>query len=95
MTTYLVGYDLNREGSNYSEKNKALIELIKDEANGYWHHLDSSWIINSSKTATLLRDRFKTVLDDDDELLVIKVSAPAAWHGFNKSGSDWLVKHIE
>lgn len=95
MATYLVGYDLNREGSNYSATNKALINLIKEEANGYWHHLDSSWIIVSEKTATQLRNKFKTVLDENDELLVIKVSAPAAWHGFKKTGSDWLIKYLK
>lgn len=95
MACYLIGYDLNREGGNYSRKNQALTDLIKEEANGWWHHLESAWIINSDKTPAQLKDRFISVLDANDELLVIKVSAPAAWHGFEESGSSWLRNHLK
>ena len=95
MTTFLIGYDLNKEAANYSRKNKALLDLIKDEASGYWHHLDSSWIIVSERSAAEIRDTLVSVLDDNDELLVVKVSAPAAWHGFKKSGSEWLRNHLK
>lgn len=95
MSTFLIGFDLNREGANYSTKHAELIELIKKEANGYWRNLDSTWIINSDKDPETLRNRFLPVLDDNDELLVITVGAPAAWCGFDKSSSDWLIKYLK
>lgn len=95
MGTYIVGYDLNQEAKNYAAKNGALTELIKEESNGtWWHHLDSTWIIISNKNPVQLRDRFMTVLDHNDELLVIAVSVPAAWYGFNESGSKWLKEQL-
>lgn len=86
MATLLVGYDLNKSGKNYDD----LIKAIKEEG-AWWHHLDSTWLVKSSKTPAGLRDQLKKLIDSDDELLVIDVSGDArAWTGFNDSGSKWL-----
>lgn len=90
MNTLLIGYDLNRPGQNYPD----LIEAIKGLANGYWHHLDSTWIVRTALTAEQVRDALRLHIDPTDELLVITASAPAAWSGFNESGSAWLRKHL-
>lgn len=86
----MIGYDLNREGQNYPE----LIEAIKALANGWWHHLDSTWIVNTNLTAAAVRDKLAAHIDANDELLVAKVSAPAAWRGFNSTGSGWLSNNL-
>lgn len=91
MTVYMVGYDLNKAGKNY----EGLIEKIKELANGYWHHLDSTWLINSIQTAEQIRNALKPFLDADDELLVCVVSAPGAWHGINAAGSKWLHENLK
>jgi len=90
MTTYMIGYDLNKAGKNYD----GLITKIKELANGYWHHLDSTWLINSTLTAVQIRDALMPFLDSDDELLVCVASLPAAWAGFNTSGSEWLRNNL-
>lgn len=46
MNTLLVGYDLNRPGQNYTE----LIEYLKSQVT-WWHHLDSTWLVVTSKSA--------------------------------------------
>lgn len=84
--TYMIGYDLNKAGKNYD----GLIAKIKEIANGYWHHLDSTWLIGSALSVVEIRDALMPFLDNDDELLVCVVSTPAAWVGFNESASNWL-----
>ena len=87
MSTYLIGYDLNRPRGNndYSE----LIAAIKT-IGAWWHHLDSTWIVKSDNTAVWIRDLLKPYVDSGDELLVVKLSGEGAWTGFNTKGSQWL-----
>jgi hypothetical protein len=33
-------------------------------------------------------------MDENDELLVIRVRAAAVWSGFNDRGKKWLSEHI-
>ena len=75
MNTYIICYDLNSPGQNY----EGLIDAIKEIANGWWHHLDSTWIINNNGPATSIRDYLTAHLDRNDELLVAKLSGESAW----------------
>lgn len=88
--SYLISYDLNKSGQNYS----LLIEKIKEIANGYWHHLDSTWIIKHSGSATDIRDALAPFIDSNDELLVVKLTREAAWKGFNTRGSEWIKTNL-
>jgi hypothetical protein len=88
MTSYLVGYDLNKADKDYS----GLIEAIKALSDTWWHHLDSTWIIKYAGTASTIRDALNPYLDSNDELLVVQLFGEAAWVGFNEKGSKWL-KH--
>ena len=90
----LIGYDLNKEGKNYAENNKKLIELIKKTFPTWWHYLDSTWIVVTTMTCVQIRDLLITVLDKDDELLVARLSGEAAWFGFDDNGSKWLKEHL-
>lgn len=86
MNTLLIGYDLNQPGKNYD----ALIDAIKGISGTYWHHLDSTWLVETTLTPVEVRDLLSAYLDSSDELLVLTASAPAAWRGFKESGSKWL-----
>ena len=90
--TLLIGYDLNRPRGQdaYPE----LFDAIKGMANGYWHHLDSTWLIRSELTAAQIRDKLKPHIDSGDELLVVGLAGDGAWAGINKSGSDWLTTYL-
>lgn len=90
LNSYLIGYDLNKSGQNYSQ----LIQKIKELANGYWHHLDSTWIIKHSGPAADIRDALAPFIDSNDEILVVKLTREAAWKGFNTSGSEWIKAHL-
>jgi hypothetical protein len=94
MASYLIGFDLNKEGANYSARNKAVSDKIIELYPTYWHHLDSTWIVVTTLTSEQIRDSLKDLLDKNDELLVAKFSGEGAWKGFSESGSSWLKKNL-
>jgi hypothetical protein len=88
MSTLLVGYDLNTKGQKYKE----LIEFLKAQHN-WWHHLDSTWIVMTTLSASdFLGDLVeREFIDDNDEVFVGNITGdPASWIGFNDRGSKWL-----
>lgn len=90
MGTLLVGYDLNAPGQNYSD----LIEHIKS-VGAWWHHLDSTWLVKTVKTASQLRDELAPFLDAGDELLVLDITGDSwATRGIAKSGNEWLRNNL-
>lgn len=94
MATYLIMYDLNKEGSAYSEANKKLTDRIKALFPTYWHHLDSTWIVVTELDHKQIRDDLWKYMDSNDELLVVKSSGVGAWNGFTTKASEWLVKNL-
>lgn len=86
---YLIGYDLNKSGQNYT----TLIHEIK-KLGTWWHCLDSTFIIKSTSTAVAIRDYLQKFIDSNDELLVVNLTGEAAWIGFSKECSDWLKKNL-
>ncbi|WP_326645067.1 hypothetical protein OG884_12060 [Streptosporangium sp. NBC_01755] len=89
VKSLLIGYDLNRPGQDYS----SLIKEIK-AFETWWHHLDSTWIVRTSKTTNEVRDVLKQHIDSGDELLVAELTGNAAWVGFNQTGSKWLKENL-
>ncbi|MCY4780355.1 SinR family protein [Sphingobacterium sp. UT-1RO-CII-1] len=87
--SYLIGYDLNKTGQDYT----TLIEEIK-RLGTWWHCLDSTFIVKSSSPATLIRDHLKKFIDSNDELLVVCLSGEGAWAGFSNECSDWLKNNL-
>lgn len=81
----MICYDLNSPGQEYT----VLHEQIKTYGT-WWHHLDSTWIVKTSKTATEIRDHLGKYIDSNDELLVVKFGSSWAGKGFKKKGFDWL-----
>ena len=94
MATYVIMYDLNKEGDAYAEANKKLTDRIKKLFDKYWHHLDSTWAVVTELSHKQIRDDFWGYMDENDELLVVKSSGVAAWEGFIDKGSKWLKKNI-
>jgi hypothetical protein len=88
--SYLIGYNLTKTGQDYS----TLIAKIKEIATGWWHCLDSIFIIRTDQNAVQIRDILKEYIDSNDELLVVKLSGDAAWTGFNATCSGWLKNHL-
>jgi hypothetical protein len=89
MKTYMIGYDLNKPGQNYTE----LIDAIKTLGT-WWHCLDSTWLVKSNSTAIQIRDALSAHIDSSDELLVAQISGDAAWVGFDTQCSSWLKNNL-
>jgi hypothetical protein len=89
MPVYIVGYDPNNPGKDYDE----LIEAIKGYGT-WWHHLDSTWLIVTDQSTAEIRDYVGQFMDQNDELLVVKLAGAWATRGIKKSGNDWLHQHM-
>jgi hypothetical protein len=92
MYKLLIGYDLNRprKADDYPK----LIEAIK-KLGTWWHHLDSTWIVVSSESASVVVDKLLPFIDSTDELLVVELTGHWSSWGINDSGNAWLKKNIQ
>ncbi|MFC7240534.1 hypothetical protein ACFQS4_20430 [Saliphagus sp. GCM10025317] len=89
MSVYSINYDLHRPGQEYDE----LYEAIKD-LGAWWHCLESVWLVDTSSSATDIRDELKQYLDSNDEILVIRLSGSWASRGLSDECSDWLYDRL-
>jgi len=89
MSAYLISYDLNKPGQNYS----ALHEKIKS-LGGWCHCLESTWVVTHPGPAVAIRDALTKVMDSSDALFVAKLTGEAAWIGLFGDRTDWLKKNL-
>ena len=89
MRAYQISYDL-RKKRDYS----ALYERIRKYGT-YCHALESSWVVVTTQTATEVRDNIQQVMDQDDGLLVTRLSGEAAWAGLSDEIRKWLKLQLE
>jgi hypothetical protein len=89
--TILIAYDIHPpKGEAYEYLVKAIQSL-----GAWWHHLETIWIVRSAHTPGEIRDRLKSHVGIEDQLLVIDISGDTAgWIGVNDTGSKWLNEHI-
>ena len=64
----LITYDLNKPGQDYT----SLHEAIKAYGT-WWHHLDSTWLIDTNQTPSQCVDNLRQYMDNNDNILVIEV----------------------
>jgi hypothetical protein len=90
MATIMVGYDLRKPGRDYN----TLIEYLKG-LGGWWHCLDSTWLIQTGMAVSELRDRLATLIDANDSVLVLNI-ATKAWAnaGMSAKCTDWLRSNL-
>ncbi|KAA0252806.1 MAG: SinR family protein [Acidobacteria bacterium] len=89
MKTYMIGYDLNHPGQDYTSLEDAIKVL-----GTWWHCLDSTWIVKTNQSATSIRNTLKSHIDANDELLVAALNGESAWTGFDNKCSGWLKDNI-
>lgn len=73
---YAINYDLKRPGQNYD----ALHEAIKS-CGAWWHHLGSTWLVDTSLDANGIWSRLSPHVDKNDSFLII---------GVTREYSGWL-----
>lgn len=86
---YAINYDLKRPGQGYA----ALHEAIKN-CGAWWHHLGSTWLVDTTLKAGGIWERLAPHVDKNDVVLVIGVTRdyqgwlPAdAWEWLNSRWS--------
>lgn len=89
MKTYLIGYDLIKQGQDYD----SLTEEIK-KIGSWWHCLGSTWIVKTNLSSSQVIDRLTPKIDNNDKLLVVRLKGEGAWIGFKEECSDWLMKYL-
>lgn len=77
--TYLVTYDLDRPGQDYT----TLINALQNE--GAVKILLSTWVLQTTATAAQVRDHFWQFMDGNDRLFVTTVNT---WAGQNIMNRD-------
>lgn len=88
MSVYAISYDLNIPGQNYQD----LYEEIKSFG-GYWHYLDSTWLVSTQLSASQMSERMLKHTDKNDNFLIIRVVAD--YHGWLPEAAwDWIYQHI-
>ncbi len=86
---YIVSYDLDRPGQDYTN----LINLLNHL--GALHLQESVWIVESNLTATALGNNLLSVMDRNDEIFVAGISgSTAAWKTSNQGQSNWLKSNL-
>ncbi|MCI1283313.1 MAG: hypothetical protein LKG24_01775 [Lacticaseibacillus songhuajiangensis] len=87
MTVFAITYDLHKPKQDY----ESLIKKIKGY-NTWSHRFDSFWLVETNNTvsASDIRDTLKNELDQDDSLIVVKLSGNWATFNVAKGGTDWL-----
>lgn len=87
MAVLLVTYALNNPSRDYS----SLKNAIQTTANGWSHHIDNVWIVNTDLSASDFAHKLLPHILKNDRLLVVKITAehqgwlPAeAWKWMNE-----------
>ncbi|MBL7727557.1 MAG: hypothetical protein JNM68_07730 [Dinghuibacter sp.] len=91
MKTYIIIYDLNQPGQDYTR----LIKKIESVFECWWNHLESTWIVRTNLSAEAIRDTLLPLTDPNDELLVIGLREEAAWSGFDELANEWLTENVQ
>ena len=81
---YAINYDLRRPGQNY----ESLHEAIKN-CGAWWHFLRSTWLVDTSLSASGIWDRLARHVDKNDLFLVIGVTRDyQGW--LPRDAWDWI-----
>ena len=88
MIVYVVSYDLRKPGKDY----KGLSEELQ-RSPGWWHYLESTWLIVTSDNASQLYNRLAHHLDTGDSILVIEAGSDRqGW--LPKDAWTWIQQNL-
>ncbi len=89
MATFIITYDTHL-GRNYQDLYDGM-----DENDGV-RLAESVWGIELNNTAAEVRDWIRSLLDDDDTIVVIQVKPEPSWatRHTSKEASAWIKDHL-
>ena len=72
MSVLLVTYQINNAATDKAK----LFGAIKENANGGWHYIENTWIVNTSwDNADALSTKLRPYINDNYRLLVVKITS--------------------
>lgn len=88
MPTFIVDYDLNAPGQDYSK----IIARMKELGTGNFNFLKSSWFVYHPRFSSKeLFDYLSTAIDKNDKILVVQIASN--YYGtLSKEAWEWLSK---
>jgi hypothetical protein len=89
MALMLVTYDLT--GASSDDYKDLFGELKK--CKGWWHYLESSWIVSTDQTADELWDRLEPHVKTRDHVLVVRIDGQDRQGWLPKKAWEWFRRH--
>ncbi|KAF1680469.1 hypothetical protein [Veillonella sp. R32] len=84
MSVFLISYDLNKQGQNYTD----LIKAIKSY-NSYCQCLNSQWLIATNDSSNTVYNHLAPKIDNNDRLFIVQVVQPLqGW--LSQDVIDWI-----
>ena len=85
MSILLITHALNDQAKNYAP----FFEALKNNANYWWHYLDTTWIVSTHYSANDYAKLLYPYMNDTDRLLVVKIAKE--YQGWLPTEAwDWL-----
>jgi hypothetical protein len=86
---FLVTYDLHNPQRDYAPVHAAIKAL------GAWCHcLESTWLVESSRSVGQIRDEVKAAADSNDTILVLPIGGSWASYNLPADRVSWLHRHV-
>lgn len=85
MNCYLITYDLLAPNKDYAP----LYTKIK-EFGGWWHHLQSVWIVTTPLGLQDVYDQLKALMDVRDSLLIVDIQGQSRKGWLTERAWNWL-----
>ena len=84
----LVSYDLEVPGRDYVK----LYEVLKS-ADGWWHHLKSTWIISTTDSVNTWTEKIRAVMDENDRFIIVDITEKTNNGWLPKNAWEWINEH--
>ena len=84
----LVSYDLKVPGRDYAK----LYETLK-AAPGWWHYLESTWLLSTTDSVTTWTERIRAVMDENDIFIIVDITGRTNNGWLPKKAWDWINEH--
>ncbi|MCD1258017.1 hypothetical protein B5M42_004070 [Paenibacillus athensensis] len=85
MHLYLVTYELVAPGKHHKKVEEAIAAC-----GACTNPTASTWIVQSKYSAELLCDYIRVPMDDNDKLVVYRLTDECAWHNLDSEVNDWI-----
>jgi hypothetical protein len=85
VSVLIITFTHNKQFADYT----SFFDAIKNNADQWWHYMDSTWIVATGHTSTDFATLLYPHMDQDDRLLVAKLSGD--YQGWLPADAwDWL-----